>query len=174
MSVLRKPKESEDEVLSRRLVAAGAEMLAPTNPYEVMRFRTRYGVGVIYTNAKARRKENAEATLALTHLREQLGGFKTLAPVPVVARQKYAGSVKRIMERDGHCCFFCGKRLGDDVTVEHLVAIAHGGPNHISNLFLAHGKCNQAAGHLSAPEKIAMRDGLRSSALKALGQGEAS
>ena len=61
-----------------------------------------------------------------------------------------------LLVRDGNACLFCGKPLDGDITVEHLVAIAHGGPNHVSNLFLAHAACNQAAGHMSAPEKVAL------------------
>ena len=61
-----------------------------------------------------------------------------------------------LISRDGEDCFFCARALGQDITVEHLVAIAHGGPNHISNLFLAHAACNNEAGHMSAPEKVAL------------------
>ena len=137
------------------LVSAGAEMLAPTNPYEVLRFRTVHGVGVIYRNASGREKWNEQALLAKQHLNERRG---SLAPVRVVGRRKDAGTVNALIIRDGADCFFCRDPLGSDITVEHLVAIAHGGPNHISNLFLAHEACNRRAGHLSAPEKIAMRD----------------
>lgn len=35
-----------------------------------------------------------------------------------------------------------------------VVPIAHGGPDHISNMVLAHRKCNEEAGHLSGREKI--------------------
>ncbi|MCB1719740.1 MAG: HNH endonuclease, partial [Candidatus Competibacteraceae bacterium] len=66
--------------------------------------------------------------------------------------------VKTLLRRDGGNCFYCREPLGDDITVEHLVCRAHGGPNHISNLVLAHGQCNHAAGHLSAAEKVAIRD----------------
>jgi len=150
----RKPKDP-DAQFAAALVAAGAEMLAPTNPYEVMRFRTRYGVGVVYQNAKGVRTWNVVAAHARDHLAAKKG---SLAPVAVQGRRKDAGTVRALLERDGGNCFFCRQPLGDDITVEHLVAVAHGGPNHISNLFLAHGDCNQRAGHLSAPEKIAMRD----------------
>lgn len=140
------------DAFKKRLVEAGAEMLAPTNPYEVLRFRTSKGVGVIYTG---RRGEtwNVEALAARDHLDSGKG---SLAPVQVRGRRKDKGTVDALLARDGSGCFFCGAGLEGDITVEHLVAIAHGGPNHVSNLFLAHGECNRAAGHLSAPEKIAM------------------
>jgi 5-methylcytosine-specific restriction endonuclease McrA len=138
------------EVFKKRLVEAGGELLGPTNPYEMLRFRTSKGVGVIY---KGRRGEtwNAEAIAARDYL-EAKGG--SLAPVPVKGRRKDKATVSALLIRDGDDCFFCRKPLEGEITVEHLVAIAHGGPNHVSNLFLAHGECNRAAGHLSAPEKI--------------------
>jgi 5-methylcytosine-specific restriction endonuclease McrA len=134
-----------------QLVEAGAELLGPTNPYEVLRFRSKLGVGVIYSG---RRGEtwNAEAIAAREHLASNKG---SLAPVAVRGRRNDRATVSRLIERDGEECFFCGRDLGGDITIEHLVAIAHGGPNHISNLFLAHAACNQRAGHLSGPEKVA-------------------
>lgn len=136
----------------KRLKAAGAEILAPTNPYEVLRFRSSKGVGVIY---KGKRGEtwNAEALAARDHLD---AGAGSLAPVAIKGRRKDKATVEALLTRDGDNCLFCGKALDGDITVEHLVAIAHGGPNHISNLFLAHAACNQAAGHMSAPEKVAL------------------
>lgn len=135
-----------------RLKEAGAEMLAPTNPYETMRFRTRYGVGVVY---RGRRGEtwNKEAIAARDHIEANKG---SLAPVEVKGRRTEKATASALLTRDGDGCFFCGKPLAGDLTIEHLVAVAHGGPNHISNLFLAHARCNQMAGHMSAPEKIAL------------------
>lgn len=137
----------------KRLVAAGAEILGPTNPYEVLRFKTNKGVGVIYTG---RRGEtwNAQAIAAREHLDHGTG---SLSPVEVRGRSRTnRATVEGLLKRDGDACFFCRLPLEGDITVEHLVAIAHGGPNHVSNLFLAHGECNRAAGHLAAPEKVAM------------------
>ena len=152
-------KKRPSATFAAALVEAGGEMLAPTNPYEVMRFRTRYGVGVVYTNKRGGQTWNAEAIKARDHVHARQG---SLAPVVVHGRRRDTSTVNRLIIRDGGACFFCGSELADDITVEHLVAIAHGGPNHISNLFLAHAACNQKAGHLSAPEKIAMRDSWRS------------
>jgi 5-methylcytosine-specific restriction endonuclease McrA len=134
----------------KALVEAGAELLAPTNPYEVLRFRSSHGVGVIYTG---RRGEtwNAEAIAARDHI---AAGRGSLSPVKVNGRRRDAATVNALLKRDGAFCFFCGAPLDGDITVEHLIAIAHGGPNHISNLFLAHAACNQAAGHMSGAEKV--------------------
>lgn len=136
----------------KRLKEAGAEILGPTNPYEVLRFRTSLGVGVIYTGKRGE-SWNAEAVAAREHLDAQKG---SLATVQVRGRRTDKATVAALMKRDGDACFFCGLALEGDITIEHLVAIAHGGPNHVSNLFLAHGECNREAGHLSAPEKVAL------------------
>lgn len=154
--MVKRATSKADLAFLASVTEAGGEVLAPTNPYEVMRFRTRFGVGVVYENSRGVRNWNSEAKAARQHLSSKANG--SLAPVVVHGRRKGAGTVDRLLARDGTSCFFCRQPLLDDITVEHLVAVAHGGPNHISNLFLAHLACNNRAGHLSAPEKIAMRD----------------
>jgi len=158
----RRPKskaqtEAEhDEAFLAQLTAAGGEVLAPTNPYEVMRFKTMYGVGVVYVNGKGNRNWNLEAKNAREHLKKPGSG-----PLGHIARNgdKFpAGTAQRLLDRDGDECFFCRDPMGADLTVEHLVSRAHGGPNHIANLFAAHKRCNGYAGHLSAPEKIRLRE----------------
>ncbi|PTR06400.1 MULTISPECIES: HNH endonuclease [unclassified Novosphingobium] len=149
------PNQTIEKLLTA-VVAAGGERLAPTNPYEVARFRTLYGVGVIYRNARGKQTWTPEAEMAQDHIKAKKG---SLAPVVVVNRAGQAqrrSAVLRILERDGGDCFFCGLPLADDVTLEHLVPIAHGGPNHISNLVCAHAACNLEAGHLSVAEKVAL------------------
>lgn len=136
---------------AKQLEAAGGEILGPTNPYEILRFRTSKGVGVVY-QGKRGQTWNAEALAASEHLEKGKG---SLAPVSVKGRRTDKATVTRLLSRDGDQCLFCGLALDGDITVEHLVSIVHGGPNHISNLFLAHAACNQRAGHMSAPEKIA-------------------
>lgn len=161
------------EKLKRQLVERGAEILEPTNQWEALRFRCVFGVGIIYQNKAGRKNFNEAAQKAADHL--EAGTPGTLAAVPVAPRRKPKASARTreltaIIKRDGGDCFFCGGRLPplgdlceavDAATVEHLVPRAHGGPDHLSNKFAAHMRCNREAGHLSAPEKIAMRDRLR-------------
>lgn len=152
-------KTKADAKFLATVVAMGAEELSPTNSYEVLRFKTKLGVGVVYENKRGVRTWNAEARAVREHLSSRKGG--SLAPVEVRGRRTGKGTVDRLFERDGDSCFFCGLALANDVTVEHLVAVAHGGPNHISNLFFAHAECNRDAGHLSAPEKVGRALALR-------------
>lgn len=164
------PKELK--VTHALLKERGVEILAPTNSYEVIRFRAKTGVGVVYRNLRGRYTANDQALETFRAIVENEGG--SLAPVQVTKRrvqgERRAGELAAILERDGTECFFCGKELPPlnasldpelAPTIEHLVARAHGGPEHISNKFAAHKCCNEAAGHLSAPEKIALRDRLR-------------
>lgn len=144
----RKPQSLA--AFEKRLLEAGAEVLGPTNPYEVLRFRTIKGVGVVYTGKRGE-TWNAEAIAARDHL---AAGKGSLSPVKVSGRRSDKATVSRLLRRDGDCCLFCRLPLDGDITVEHLVPLAHGGPNHASNLFLAHAACNHEAGHLSAPEKV--------------------
>ena len=48
-----------------------------------------------------------------------------------------------------------------DVTFEHLLAKSLGGKNHIDNLALAHGVCNNKAGNLPVIDKLWIRENNR-------------
>ena len=139
------------------LLERGSEIRPSPNSYEVARFTTPEGVGIVYRNGS-----NA--------LTSWVGGADTAwaawkdgtawAVGERAKRQggKRAHRIKALTERDGYGCWFCGRPLGDDITLEHLVAVAHGGPDHLSNLVLAHQGCNQRADHLSVAEKVRLRE----------------
>lgn len=151
------------------LTNCGAEVLAPLSEWEVLRVRTSTGTHVVHANKKGAQTWppalldivsafNKGATLALAATRRKRRNSKLMQDFP------------RLVKRDGDGCFYCGEFVTDPFaeyhpdyapTTEHLVSIAHGGPNHLSNKFIAHHRCNQIAGHLSAPEKIALRDKMR-------------
>lgn len=70
---------------------------------------------------------------------------------------------KIIAIRDGKECFFCGIVLPkDQLTIEHMVAVADGGTHHIKNLVLACTDCNKAVGRMSVADKVKFRDRKRS------------
>lgn len=144
------------EAFKKQLQAVGGEVLSPTNPYEVLRFRTKFGVGVVYQNSRGKETWNREALAARDHILSKGGG--SIAPVPVRKGKRRPGDVGALLARDGEECFFCIQPLDGRISIEHLVPRGHGGPNHISNKFLAHPRCNNDAGHLSAPEKIRIRE----------------
>ena len=138
------------------LAANGAEILTTTNEYEVLRFRANGETSVLYRNKHGEftgTGEMAKAYSAFINGRKCIGAQKNKATIV-----KRTPKVRTLLERDGGNCFYCHEPLKNDITVEHLVSRAHGGPNHISNLVLAHQQCNADAGHLSAAEKIKLRE----------------
>jgi hypothetical protein len=151
-----------------RLIAAGAEVLQPSNVWEVLRFRSSVGVGVVYRNKSDKLTANEHALEAFALLNKP--GKALLCPAPVQQVAKTSKSrqhqLAAVIERDGPSCFYCttplklGAPQGDPLhpTREHLVPTNQGGPDNIANIFASCEPCNREAGHKSAPEKIAMRD----------------
>lgn len=142
------------------LLAHGAQVFEPTNPYEVLRIRTGNGTHVLYT------KENGILTWPDELVRAYQGfkGNREWRAVPPTKRRRNSASpvLKTLFKRDGEACFFCGQQLTfETATIEHLVPAVHGGPNHLSNYVAACQPCNLTAGHLSAMEKIRMREKMR-------------
>ena len=114
------------EAFKKWLTAQGAEVLPPTNQWEVVRFKCKDGVGVLYENAR--------------------GTFKAGSPVvseaydAFINRKKWEGRPKKIkrfthskikqslIKRDGSRCFYCQEELTDsNITEEHLLNLIHGG-----------------------------------------------
>lgn len=135
------------------LSANGASVLEPTNQWEVARFRSGDETCVIYRNKVGGIRYNGvSAELAWKSF---ASGKSWRAATPTSRRKKMTPLIAAIRKRDGDLCFFCQQIVGqDNESAEHLVSVTHGGPNHLSNLFLAHKTCNATAGHLSATEKI--------------------
>jgi len=129
------------------LQSKGAEILPTTNDFELLRYKGKK-VGVIYSTGNV----NAE------HVREMLKSFHNNlkwkdAPVST-GRKVYVKQKVKLLERDGDRCFYCGKPVGEDITVEHLIPLTSGGTNLLSNMVLAHFKCNQEQGFKPLNEKV--------------------
>lgn len=143
------------------LTARGAQILQPTNEWEVLRFRSMAGVSIIYRNAQdglTFTGDSADAWNSFAKGHAWRGTPKTKSPKNVDAK------AHAVLKRDGAECFYClNPTTEGDRTLEHLVARTHGGPNHLSNMVLAHRRCNSNAGHLSAMEKIRLRESMRTS-----------
>lgn len=154
--MILKPKQVD--AFKAWLVARGAQVLTPTNEYEVVRFKAGNTTCVVYQNGKKTKASFncAAAAGALTAFMDNLQWRAS----PVTPHQRAGRPLQQaIRERDGGLCFFCGTPVepGINSSMEHLVARTHQGPHHISNMFLAHMvPCNRDAGHLSAPEKVAL------------------
>jgi hypothetical protein len=158
MAKLAHLKELED--LKAWAIAGGAENQAPTNPYELLRLRVRGGVAIVYRTDRGKLTWNDLARKLQAAM--SAGGkfpdeFRLVKPVRI-RPDKNSVTHRTLIVRDGLGCFFCFEEVFEGMTIEHLVPRAHGGPNHISNKFRACRTCNCDAGHLSAPEKIRIRE----------------
>jgi hypothetical protein len=138
------------------LAQQGAEVLAPTNPYEVLRVRARGGVHIAY---KDKHGIISWQGLLLEARQRFVAGARMDMGLTAVQRTPMARFRAALLERDGRECFFCLQDMpNDDMTVEHLVPVHKGGPNHMDNLVLAHGECNKKADNLPVIKKIGIRE----------------
>lgn len=133
---------------SKWLAKKGCEILPTTNDYELLRFKGAQ-VGVLYTSGRFNSPYVGRAINAY-----QTGKGWDGAPAKT---GRYAGYKKQktaLLERDGPCCFYCGLDMDDDITVEHLIALSCGGKNNLSNMVLAHQKCNEMVANISISDKV--------------------
>lgn len=158
----KRPAFPMGERLTTWAVAAGAEKEALTNQYELLRLRVRGGVAIVYRKENGKQTWNPLAQRLRETLEKREPFPEDLRLVPRVAnnpnRRRRNVQHQTLIQRDGNGCFFCGEEKPDDMTIEHLVPRNAGGPNHITNKFRACSPCNIRAGHLSAPEKIRIRE----------------
>ena len=74
------------------------------------------------------------------------------APVDNLSRR---ARLERILQRDGACCVWCGRRLDGRLvrpTTEHVVPRIKGGPSWIENEVAACRRCNSERGHRTPAE----------------------
>jgi HNH endonuclease len=139
------------------LLARGATIVASTNEWEVLRFHSPLGTGVVYKNKRNRLTFTGQAIAAFT---EMQGGKKWEAVSATPRKSTYSNKHLQIIKRDGEKCFLCLKPFTQEQppTVDHLVPLSMGGPNNLSNYVLMHSKCNNFCGSISPMEKIALRE----------------
>lgn len=137
----------------RWLTERGAEVLEPTNEWEVVRFRAGGDTCVIYRN-KSHNLTYAGKAAEAAHA---FFGGKPWRAVAAGVRRSTSPAMRTIRKRDGDDCFACGFVVSlEEESIDHLVEVTAGGPNHLSNLVLMHIVCNQASAGMSAPEKVRM------------------
>ncbi|WP_156483649.1 HNH endonuclease [Azotobacter vinelandii] len=85
--------------------------------------------------------------------------FARNPPVTSTNAKRRRRRIARLRERDGDHCFYCLKPMRrTQMTLEHLLARNLGGSSALTNMVLAHARCNERAGHLSVSEKIRIRE----------------
>lgn len=74
---------------------------------------------------------------------------------PKLCAWEKSGIIAACAERDGWRCFYCTTKLTrGTATIEHFVARALGGPNHLANYALACESCNRAVADKSVMLKV--------------------
>ena len=142
------------------LTDQGVEVLKTTNDYEVIRFKTSVQVSIVYKNKTDR---ISSFTGQSKEAYEAFKAGRRWKPNPVI-RKPMASKKPRLAERDGHRCFWCGKKKDiDDLTVEHILNKIDGGNDHMNNLTLACKSCNRKLGRMSTADKIKLRDTMHKS-----------
>lgn len=126
----------------------GAEILPPTNEYELVRFKGKEK-GVIYTSGKTSSSYANQAILCFLQ-GKKWDGF----PISTGRKTTYNKYKLPLIKRDGKDCFYCSESLEEDITVEHLIPLTAGGKNLLSNMVLAHKECNNKQGNKSLAEKV--------------------
>lgn len=136
------------EKFKQWLIDNGCDILPPTNQHEKLRFKGSE-VGIIYTTGRTSGKYTDDALKCFRSNKKWNGGA-----IKTGRWNGYQKEKKQLIKRDGTCCFYCGLEMIDDITVEHLLDLKFGGKNELSNMVLAHSKCNQEVKNLMLVEKI--------------------
>lgn len=141
------------------LIERGSQVFAPTNPYELARFTTPEGFGIVYRN-EAGRITSWQGGANLAWAAFVIPNTPWRAEPSSRARNRETGRkrdnlIRSLIERDGPQCLFCPTELTvETATIEHIVPVTGGGTEHINNKALACDDCNKAAGCLSVVAKI--------------------
>ena len=90
------------------------------------------------------------------------GGSRYLQPADLTG--EFSQAKKNRVLKQGHpCrCFYCNCSIEKkDMTLEHVLPKSKGGPDHIANLVLACGPCNELMANRTIHEKMTLRDKIR-------------
>lgn len=146
-----------DDKLKQFIIDQGGEILPQTNEWEVIRFRSKEGIGVVYTNKHGRRTYTGEAVHALKACYKKDATWN----LEKKKRKNMSDVVERLIRRDGIKCFYCGNSTNSaNRTVEHLLSLSDGGNHRMANLAIACDECNFRARSSSLVEKVRLRDKL--------------
>ena len=127
----------------------GAEVLDPTNPYELVRFRNANGVGIVYEGKKGR-SYVGEAAIGWQKFKRG-ENWKLINR----KRSRLTERKKELARRDGEKCFAHGNAMElSALTIEHLLSFSQGGNDNNNNLVLVCDSANKLLANKSLAEKI--------------------
>lgn len=155
--------QSDIDAFRDWLVDQGAAFADPTNEYEALRYRLDATTHLIW------RRKNGRITRSPTAQKhwDAFAAGEHWDRIKRLGGKRRQQMVHALIERDGHDCWLCGKPLGDDITVEHFLAVARGGTNNPANAALTHEACNARLADLPIVQKVALRDAIRIKETKA-------
>lgn len=139
------------------LVANGLQVLEPTNEWELARFTSPEGVAIVYRKANNYTSKWTGGAADLFEAWRKGKAFEHALKTNRTKRRdkRRAELINRIAKRDGWTCMFCGDPLTlETATIEHVVALATKGREHVANMTLACEKHNKEAGCMSVREKF--------------------
>jgi len=160
--IIPRPSEKELTKFRRWLTdQVCLEELQPTSEWEIFRFKYEKGVLILYKNAAGQYSVNSNDVHTAFRCCMENNPFPW--KIKPVNRNRTSQYKKSVRMRDGDECFYCGVDVEDEknMTLEHLLSLAHGGRNRLENMAIAHKKCNEMAGKMSVVEKVKLRDRLR-------------
>jgi len=152
-------RPTDANYLARWLLRRGAIILEPTDKLE--RF--------VWTNANGTERHailaNADNGLYVTSLKtydillDYYNNLNKYRPNDTTRRELDTATIRKfLINRDGARCFYCqryhGQKIVEQLTIEHLIPVAHGGNDTASNLVLACHGCNNKLGNAPLKEKI--------------------
>ena len=137
------------------LAGRGSSVVAPTNPFEIIRFLGPNNTCIVYRNGRGNITswQNGADTAYRAFLTNEAWRVGKRSE----RDRKREQMVMTLSDRDGWDCLYCGRKTDyRTATIEHIVPLTSGGPDHPANTTLACQNCNTKAGHLSAREKFEM------------------
>lgn len=149
--------EPEIKKFAKWLSSCGAEIIAPTSEWEVLRVKAKGETLVGYVNSSG--KQTWPKPLLEFYKLRSCGHQPQLGNPIKQLRGNRKGRIHELARRDGWRCWYCFVEINEDTaTVEEICSRQIGGPVHIGNQCLACPGCNQTAGNLSVVEKVALRE----------------
>lgn len=141
------------------VLSHGAEIIPPTNEWEVLRLRLQGKIAIAWRNKKSYGYTSKANTEMLSLWRDYKARRSPIARASAPKKRR-SQTIDLLLSRDGPNCFYCLKPLDEDKTIEHLVPQSVGGPNHPHNMVLTHARCNHEASDLPVTEKLLLRKAL--------------
>ena len=135
------------------LKSNGCIILKTTRKEELVRFNG-YELASINTNRRLSKYAKSALLAFYSNSEWDQSSHIRIGKIPKMSSSRKKNVRKELLERDGCNCFYCGKELKEDITIEHLISRVNGGKNKTGNLVLSHKKCNQFAGNKSVASKV--------------------